>query len=93
MARQLEQWVERVDPSLSELMVFSLRRRRHSGMTTLLLTWRLLKPEQIWCTKTFQPLYIIHPCDDTAGDIYSLAWDDRAGGTLYFGELTWTSLA
>lgn len=34
---------------------------------------------------TFQPLYVIHPCDDTSGDIYSLAWDDRDGGTLYFG--------
>ncbi|WOO82458.1 putative di- and tripeptidase DUG2 [Vanrija pseudolonga] len=40
---------------------------------------------RIWCTSTFEPLYIIHPCDDTSGDIYSLAWDDREGGTLYFG--------
>ncbi|BEI87726.1 uncharacterized protein CcaverHIS019_0104440 [Cutaneotrichosporon cavernicola] len=40
---------------------------------------------RIWSTKTFQPLYIINPCDNTSGDIYSLAWDDRAGGTLYFG--------
>lgn len=40
---------------------------------------------QIWCTTTFEPLYIIRPCDDTSGDIYSLAWDDRNGGTLYFG--------
>ena len=40
---------------------------------------------QIWCTKNLEPVYIIHPCDDTAGDIYSLAWDNRAGGTLYFG--------
>lgn len=31
-------------------------------------------------------LYVIHPCDDTSGDIYSLAWDERAGGTLYFGS-------
>lgn len=30
-------------------------------------------------------MQIIHPCDDTAGDIYSLAWDERNGGTLYFG--------
>ncbi|ORX38699.1 hypothetical protein BD324DRAFT_621968 [Kockovaella imperatae] len=41
---------------------------------------------RIWSTKTFEPVYIIHPCDDTSGDIYSLAWDDRAGGTLYFGS-------
>lgn len=40
---------------------------------------------QIWCTKNLEPVYIIHPCDDTAGDIYSLAWDSRCGGTLYFG--------
>ncbi|RSH81360.1 hypothetical protein EHS25_006891 [Saitozyma podzolica] len=41
---------------------------------------------RIWCTSNLEPLYIIHPCDDTAGDIYSLAWDDREGGTLYFGS-------
>ena len=41
---------------------------------------------QIWCTKNLEPVYIIHPCDDTAGDIYSLAWDSRRGGTLYFGS-------
>lgn len=40
---------------------------------------------QIWSTTTFELLYIIHPCDDTSGDIYCLAWDDREGGTLYFG--------
>lgn len=43
---------------------------------------------QIWCTRNLQPLYIIHPCDDTSGDIYSLAWDERYGGTLYFGTST-----
>jgi di- and tripeptidase len=42
---------------------------------------------QIWSTNTLQPIYIIHPCDDTAGDIYSLAWDNREGGTLYLGQL------
>lgn len=47
--------------------------------------FELRADEQIWSTKTFQLLYIIRPCDNTSGDIYSLAWDDRAGGTLYFG--------
>ncbi|WVR07349.1 hypothetical protein IAU60_004390 [Kwoniella sp. DSM 27419] len=41
---------------------------------------------RIWSTKTLQLIYIIRPCDDTAGDIYSLAWDDREGGTLYLGS-------
>ncbi|WVW85829.1 hypothetical protein I302_107867 [Kwoniella bestiolae CBS 10118] len=41
---------------------------------------------RIWSTKTLELIYIIHPCDDTAGDIYSLAWDEREGGTLYFGS-------
>ncbi|ADV22824.1 di- and tripeptidase [Cryptococcus gattii E566] len=41
---------------------------------------------RIWSTETLDLLYIIHPCDDTSGDIYSLAWDERAGGTLYFGS-------
>ncbi|KIS00153.1 di- and tripeptidase [Cryptococcus deuterogattii 2001/935-1] len=40
----------------------------------------------IWSTETLDLLYMIHPCDDTSGDIYSLAWDERAGGTLYFGS-------
>jgi hypothetical protein len=42
--------------------------------------------DQVWSTNTLQPIYIIHPCDDTAGDVYSLAWDSRAGGTLYLGK-------
>ncbi|AFR95888.2 di- and tripeptidase [Cryptococcus neoformans C23] len=41
---------------------------------------------RIWSTETLDLLYVIHPCDDTSGDIYSLAWDERAGGTLYFGS-------
>lgn len=41
---------------------------------------------RIWSTSTLQPVYIIHPCDDTSGDIFSLAWDSRGGGTLYFGS-------
>ncbi|KAK6910687.1 hypothetical protein I203_104719 [Kwoniella mangroviensis CBS 8507] len=41
---------------------------------------------RIWSTRTLELIYIIHPCDDTAGDIYSLAWDEREGGTLYFGS-------
>ncbi|KAL7423602.1 hypothetical protein Q5752_001183 [Cryptotrichosporon argae] len=52
---------------------------------------------RIWSTSTLQPLFIIHPCDDTSGDIYSLAWDDRAGGTLYFGaqntSIEWVNFA
>ena len=53
------------------------------------LLWsKNLTDTQIWSTLTLQPIYIIHPCDDTAGDIYSLAWDKRAGGTLYLGEHT-----
>ncbi|WWC63076.1 uncharacterized protein I303_105675 [Kwoniella dejecticola CBS 10117] len=41
---------------------------------------------RIWSTKTLELMYIIHPCDDTAGDVYSLAWDEREGGTLYLGS-------
>ncbi|WWC71750.1 uncharacterized protein I206_105709 [Kwoniella pini CBS 10737] len=41
---------------------------------------------RIWSTKTLELIYIIHPCDDTAGDVYSLAWDEREGGTLYLGS-------
>lgn len=58
------------------------RRRRSSEFAALIAS---LADSQIWSTRTFQPLYIIHPCDDTSGDIFSLAWDDREGGTLYFG--------
>ncbi|OCF30670.1 di- and tripeptidase [Kwoniella heveanensis BCC8398] len=52
---------------------------------------------RIWSTKTLELIYIIHPCDDTAGDIYSLAWDDREGGTLYLGSqsasIEWVNFA
>ncbi|WVF72590.1 hypothetical protein IAT40_007408 [Kwoniella sp. CBS 6097] len=52
---------------------------------------------RIWTTKTLELIYIIHPCDDTAGDIYSLAWDDREGGTLYLGSqsasIEWVNFA
>ncbi|WRT68195.1 uncharacterized protein IL334_005170 [Kwoniella shivajii] len=52
---------------------------------------------RIWSTKTLELIYIIHPCDDTAGDIYSLAWDQREGGTLYFGSqsasIEWVNFA
>nr|ODO00935.1 di- and tripeptidase [Cryptococcus depauperatus CBS 7855] len=41
---------------------------------------------RIWSTETLDLLYVIHPCDDTSGGIYSLAWDERDGGTLYFGS-------
>jgi di- and tripeptidase len=58
---------------------------------------QLYSNTQIWSTSTFEPLYIIHPCDDTSGDIYSLAWDNRAGGTLYFGaqntSIEWVNFA
>ncbi|EIW67391.1 hypothetical protein TREMEDRAFT_33704, partial [Tremella mesenterica DSM 1558] len=45
---------------------------------------------RVWSTNTLQPIYIIHPCDDTSGDIYCLAWDEREGGTLYFGDASIT---
>ncbi|WWD18890.1 hypothetical protein CI109_103345 [Kwoniella shandongensis] len=52
---------------------------------------------RIWSTKTLELMYIIHPCDDTSGDIYSLAWDEREGGTLYFGSqsasIEWVNFA
>ncbi|WVQ83904.1 hypothetical protein IAT38_006048 [Cryptococcus sp. DSM 104549] len=52
---------------------------------------------RIWSTKTLELIYIIHPCDDTSGDIYSLAWDERKGGTLYFGSqsasIEWVNFA
>ena len=48
-------------------------------------TTRVSVDTQIWTTAALQPVYIIHPCDRTSGDIYCLAWDDRRGGTLYFG--------
>ncbi|WWC90915.1 uncharacterized protein L201_005853 [Kwoniella dendrophila CBS 6074] len=41
---------------------------------------------RIWSTNTLELIYVIHPCDDTAGDIYSIAWDEREGGTLYLGS-------
>ncbi|ODO02974.1 hypothetical protein I350_05817 [Cryptococcus amylolentus CBS 6273] len=41
---------------------------------------------RIWSTESLDLIYIIHPCDDTSGDIYSLAWDEREGGTLYYGS-------
>ncbi|KAK8854957.1 hypothetical protein IAR55_003697 [Kwoniella newhampshirensis] len=52
---------------------------------------------RIWSTKSLELIYIIHPCDDTSGDIYSLAWDEREGGTLYFGSqsasIEWVNFA
>ena len=41
---------------------------------------------QIWCTESLSPLCEITPTSGTSGDIYCLAWDSRAGGTLYFGD-------
>ncbi|ORY35351.1 hypothetical protein BCR39DRAFT_508937 [Naematelia encephala] len=52
---------------------------------------------RIWSTETLQPIHIIRPVDYTSGDIYSLAWDNRNGGTLYFGSqsasIEWVNFA
>lgn len=40
---------------------------------------------RVWSTDTLSLLMTIQPSLDSSGDIYSLAWDDRQGGTLYFG--------
>ncbi|KAJ9119569.1 hypothetical protein QFC22_003278 [Naganishia vaughanmartiniae] len=40
---------------------------------------------RLWDTANLTFLSEITPSYDTSGDIYSLAWDPRSGGTLYFG--------
>ncbi|GHJ86794.1 hypothetical protein NliqN6_3196 [Naganishia liquefaciens] len=40
---------------------------------------------RLWDTTTLTFISEIRPSYDTSGDIYSLAWDPRQGGTLYFG--------
>jgi hypothetical protein len=82
LACELEQYVEQLrgDPFADIDQVLVISGYAYTGFCCL------CSPTlQIWCTTNLEPLYIIHPCDDTAGDIYSLAWDHREGGTLYFG--------